>query len=89
MSWADAHLARLRAGETVQLRPHGGSMRVRIESGQLVTIAPTTPDPDIGDAALYRVRGRILGVVMAVEPSPVRGCNTRVSGRRRFDAGGQ
>ena len=59
MSWADPHLARLRAGETVQLRPHGGSMRGRIESGQLVTIAPTMGDPDTGDAVLCRVRGRI------------------------------
>lgn len=59
MSWADPHLAKLRAGETVQLRPHGGSMRGRIESGQLVTIAPATDDPHVGDAVLCRVRGRV------------------------------
>lgn len=59
MSWADAHVARLRAGETVQLRPHGGSMRGRIESGQLVTIAPSTHDPAVDDAVLCRVRGRV------------------------------
>jgi hypothetical protein len=40
MSWATTPIARLRAGETVQFRPRGGSMTGKIESGQLCTVTP-------------------------------------------------
>lgn len=40
MGWATAHIARLRAGETVSFRPTGGSMSGRIASGQLCTVTP-------------------------------------------------
>lgn len=57
MPWADRHVEALQAGTTVQFRPHGNSMRGRIESGQLVTVAPLEGEPDVDDAVLCRVRG--------------------------------
>ncbi len=57
MSWADRHVEELRAGNTVQFRPHGNSMRGRIESGQLVTVVPLEREPEVDEAVLCRVRG--------------------------------
>ena len=58
MSWADACIEKLRAGQTAQCRPHGGSMRGRIESGQLVTLDPSR-EPNVDDAVLCRCRGNV------------------------------
>jgi hypothetical protein len=58
MSWADACIAKLRLGQIAQCRPHGGSMRGRIESGQLVTLDPAR-EPNVDDAVLCRCRGNI------------------------------
>lgn len=57
MPWADRHVEALRAGNTVQFRPHGNSMQGRISSGQLVTVAPLEGDPEVGDVVLCRVAG--------------------------------
>ena len=43
MGWVNDARKELAAGRQVQVRPSGGSMRGRIESGQLVTIAPVDP----------------------------------------------
>jgi hypothetical protein len=43
MGWVNDALKELAAGRPVQVRPQGGSMRGRIESGQQVTIAPVDP----------------------------------------------
>jgi hypothetical protein len=43
MGWVNDARREHAAGRTVQVRPSGGSMRGRIESGQLVTIAPVDP----------------------------------------------
>lgn len=60
MSWATEHVARLQAGETVQFRPVGGSMRGRIESGQLVTVEPLGErEPEVDEAVLCRVNGKV------------------------------
>lgn len=59
MGWASGHIARLQAGETVSFRPRGHSMRPRIRSGQLCTVAPVS-EPEalkIGDIVLCKVRG--------------------------------
>jgi hypothetical protein len=40
MSWATHHIEKLQRGETAQFRPRGGSMRGKVESGQLVTVEP-------------------------------------------------
>jgi hypothetical protein len=58
MSWADRTIDELRAGRIAQCRPHGGSMRGRIESGQLVTLDPSL-EPEVGDAVLCRCRGAV------------------------------
>ncbi len=55
MSWVRAALAKLQAGEPAQVRPQGGSMRGRIESCQLVTIAPAAYR-DIAVGAVVFVR---------------------------------
>jgi len=40
MSWVKEAVAALKASRQVEVRPHGSSMRGRIESGQRVTLAP-------------------------------------------------
>ena len=40
MGWATGYIGRLQAGETVQFRPRGHSMKGKIESGQLCTVKP-------------------------------------------------
>ena len=58
MGWATGYIAALKRGETVQFRPRGHSMRGKIESGQLVTIAPVlATDLQVGDIVLCAVRG--------------------------------
>lgn len=67
MSWADACIAKLRAGQVAQCRPHGGSMRGRIESGQLVTLDPNR-EPAVDDAVLCRCKGNVyLHLVKATQ----------------------
>jgi len=48
MSWATHHIEKLQRGETAQFRPRGGSMRGKVESGQLVTVEP------VGDTELCK-----------------------------------
>jgi hypothetical protein len=69
MSWASAHIERLRRGETVSFRPRGGSMKGRIESGQLCTVCPAPPASlQAGDIVLCVVRGnQYLHLVKAIE----------------------
>src|SRR5687767_8598923 len=43
MGWVNDALRELRAGRPAHVRPVGGSMRGRIESGQAVTISPVDP----------------------------------------------
>lgn len=58
MSWATRTIEALAAGDIAQCRPHGGSMRGRIESGQLVTLDPRRV-PQIDDAVLCRCKGNV------------------------------
>jgi hypothetical protein len=61
MGWVNEARARLAAGEEVQIRPQGGSMRGRIESGQLVTLAPVRPeDVRADDVVLVEWKGNYL-----------------------------
>src|SRR5438045_2573029 len=43
MGWVNDAVKEMKAGRIVPVRPGGGSMRGRIESGQLVTLAPVDP----------------------------------------------
>ena len=59
MGWASEYVGRLQAGESVQFRPRGHSMRGRIESGQLCTVEPVAPATlRVGDIVLCKVNGR-------------------------------
>ena len=61
MSWVKDALNALQQGQSVQVRPQGGSMRGRIESGQLVTLAPVSlAEIAIGDVVFVRWRGNYL-----------------------------
>lgn len=61
MGWVNDALKELAAGRSVQVRPFGGSMRGRIESGQLVTVAPVEPASiQVGDVVLVQWKGNYL-----------------------------
>jgi hypothetical protein len=61
MGWVNDARKELAAGRQVQVRPVGGSMRGRIESGQLVTLAPVDPaEVRAGDVVLVEWRGNFL-----------------------------
>lgn len=69
MSWVKEALSSLEAGRIAKVRPIGGSMRGRIESGQLVTIAPnTTGVVAIDDVVFIRWKGNfILHIVKDIQ----------------------
>lgn len=73
MGWVTTALKELKAGNTVQIRPQGGSMRGRIESGQLVTLKPVTQtEIVVGDVVLVRWKGNyLLHLVKAIEAGQV------------------
>ena len=59
MGWADDAKKRLRAGETVEIRPRGNSMVPLVRSGERVVLSPVT-EADVlrkGDIVLVRVKG--------------------------------
>lgn len=61
MGWVNDARKELAAGRQVQIRPFGGSMRGRIESGQLVTLAPVDPsDVRVDDVVLVAWQGNFL-----------------------------
>lgn len=61
MGWVNDAKQELLAGRTVQVRPFGGSMRGRIESGQLVTLAPVTAaEVHVDDVVLVAWHGNYL-----------------------------
>src|SRR5262245_25178083 len=61
MGWVNDALKELREGNTVRIRPHGGSMRGRIESGQEVTLSPVQPEElAVDDVVLVRWKGNYL-----------------------------
>jgi hypothetical protein len=61
MGWVNEALRELAAGRPVEVRPQGGSMRGRIESGDLVQIAPVAAkDVRVDDVILVRWRGNYL-----------------------------
>ncbi len=69
MAWASGHIARLQRGETVSFRPRGNSMKGKIDSGQLCTVAPVDPATlGVSDIVLCSVRGaEYLHLVKAIQ----------------------
>ena len=61
MGWVNDARKALSEGRPVLVRPTGGSMRGRIESGQLVTLVPVDPnDVNVDDVVLVAWRGGFL-----------------------------
>lgn len=61
MGWVNDARRELAGGRQAQVRPSGGSMRGRIESGQLVTLAPIEPsEVRLDDVVLVEWRGSFL-----------------------------
>jgi hypothetical protein len=69
MSWVSEALKELSEGRIAQVRPIGGSMRGRIESGQLVTIQPAKPsDIAVNDVVFIKWKGNyILHIVKEIK----------------------
>jgi SOS-response transcriptional repressor LexA len=69
MGWASEYIARLQAGDVVQFRPRGNSMKGKIESGQLCTVEPVDTDTlKVGDIVLCKVNGKqYLHLVKAIQ----------------------
>jgi hypothetical protein len=58
MAWATKYIEQLSRGETVRFRPRGNSMSGKIESGQVVTVAPIgNYKIEIGSIVLCKVNG--------------------------------
>jgi SOS-response transcriptional repressor LexA len=68
MGWASFAIEALKKGETVKIRPRGDSMRGKVNSGDLVTLEPTTPDKlKVGDIVLVKVNGNVyLHLIKAI-----------------------
>lgn len=61
MGWVNDAKIELTAGREVKVRPMGGSMRGRIESGQLVTLVPVNPsEVQVDDAVFVQWHGSYL-----------------------------
>ena len=59
MGWAVNHIKKLQAGETIQFKPRGNSMKGKINSGNLVTVEPINDQKlKKGDIVLCKVKGR-------------------------------
>ncbi|MFC2249874.1 hypothetical protein ACETRX_09645 [Labrys portucalensis] len=91
MSWATRYIERLQAGETVQFRPRGGSMKGKIDSGQLCTVVPIADHASLveGDIVLCRVRGtQYLHLIKAVRGGQFQIGNNRGGINGWISAGG-
>lgn len=60
MSWVKDALSQLKENEVCKIRPIGGSMRGRIESGQLVTIRKFNDELKVDDIVFLRWKNNYL-----------------------------
>jgi hypothetical protein len=61
MGWVNDARKELAVGHDVDVRPFGGSMRGRIESGDIVTLTPVPPaEVNVDDVVLVEWRGNCL-----------------------------
>jgi hypothetical protein len=68
VGWATKYIEQLSRGEAVQFRPRGNSMSGKIESGQLVTVAPVGNYAlEVGKIVLCKVNGtQYLHLIKAI-----------------------
>ncbi len=68
MGWANFAIEALRRGETVTIKPHGHSMRGKVNDGDKVTLTPMDPASlAVGDIVLVRVKGNVyLHLIKAI-----------------------
>jgi hypothetical protein len=68
MGWANFAIAALQKGETVKIRPHGHSMRGKVNSGDLITLEPVqSKNLQVGDIVLVKVHGNVyLHLIKAI-----------------------
>lgn len=60
MGWADFAIDKLSKGYSVEITPHGNSMKGKVNSGDTVVMEKCLPeDLKAGDIVLVRVKGRI------------------------------
>jgi hypothetical protein len=73
MGWVTEAFAELRDGRPARVRPMGGSMRGRIESGQLVTLEPVDASKlSVDDIVLVRWKGNyILHIIKEIRQDEV------------------
>ena len=73
MGWVKDALKELAENGQCQIRPQGGSMRGRIESGQLVTIEKINPeDIHLEDAVFVKWKGNyLLHIVKEIQDDQV------------------
>jgi len=69
MGWATNYIQKLKGNEVVSFRPRGGSMKGKIESGQLCIVAPVIEsDLKKGDIVLCKVNGnQYLHLIKAIQ----------------------
>ncbi len=61
MGWANRAITELAAGKEAVIKPHGGSMRPKVESGARVKLAPVDIGAlEVGDIVLCRVNGNVF-----------------------------
>ena len=61
MGWAQFAIEALARGETVKIKPHGHSMRGKVNDGDTVTLEAADPAKlAVGDIVLVRVKGNVL-----------------------------
>lgn len=70
MGWASQYIEKLKNKETVSFRPRGHSMKGKIDSGQLCTVAPIQDESElnVGDIVLCKVNGnQYLHLIKAIQ----------------------
>ena len=70
MGWASQYIEKLKNNETVSFRPRGHSMKGKVESGQLCTVAPIQDEAElkVGDIVLCKVNGnQYLHLIKAIQ----------------------
>jgi SOS-response transcriptional repressor LexA len=69
MGWANFAIEALAKGEQVKIKPHGNSMRGKIESGDTVVLIPSPQQIlGVGDIVLVRVKGNVyLHLIKAID----------------------